>query len=101
MLNISFVETAKISEQPGMAVVTAGLWRCDHCQVWWGSQTGNLPEAHHLLTMAEPNTGLFLWEEYRGWHEKADEANVCPECGRQIPFPKLSLFSPIGSQAGR
>lgn len=75
----------------------AALWVCDPCQVWWGSQNGRQREARFLLQLAEPNTPLFKWEDYRGWREKGTAAHVCPDCGREVTLPRFTLLS----QAGR
>ncbi len=71
---------------------TAALWTCDHCQVWWGSQKGPQSEARYLLQLAEPNTELFKWEDYRGWREKAATEQVCSECGQAVTSPRFMLF---------
>jgi hypothetical protein len=75
----------------------AALWRCDHCQVWWGSQDGRQKEARLLLRMAEPNSNLFGWDAYRGWRVKRAEANICPDCGQRAQFPRLTLLSPAAA----
>lgn len=93
MLAMAFVETEKVVELGNMVHVGAGLWKCDNCQVWWGSHIDSATDAHDLLSMAEPNTNIFLWDEFRGWREKANEANICPECGRVMLFPRFGLFS--------
>ena len=75
------------------------LWKCGQCQVCWGSQTDDRVKAHYMLKMAELNTDLFLWEDYRGWRVKAEEANLCPECGQLTQLPVLTLlpqpFDPV------
>lgn len=70
----------------------AALWVCDECQVWWGSQNGPQPEARYLLQLAEPNTQLFKWEDYRGWREKTETEHICCECGQAAANPRFSLF---------
>lgn len=71
---------------------TAALWVCGECQVWWGSQNGPQPEARYLLQLAEPNTQLFKWEDYRGWREKAGAEHICSECGQAATNPRFSLI---------
>jgi hypothetical protein len=76
----------------------AALWVCDPCQVWWGSQNGPQPEARYLLKLAEPNTQLFKWEDYRGWHEKVGSEHVCFECGQSTSAPRFSLLGQVNGR---
>jgi hypothetical protein len=97
------IETAvfptTLSQEPTQTIMpTAALWVCDACQVWWGSQNGLQPEAHYLLQLAEPNTQLFKWEDYRGWREKTATEHVCSDCGQANAYPRFSL---IGRANGR
>ena len=74
------------------SALMAALWECEQCQVWWGSQSGDMPEARFLLQLAGPNSHLFPWENYRGWREKLGMAPMCPECGREASFPRSTLL---------
>lgn len=94
---MTLVEAIDVKEQAKIAFVAAALWTCDSCQVWWGSQATNHPDAHHLLSIVGPDTDMLLWEDYRGWRVKADEINVCPDCGRPAVFPLFSLLSQTDS----
>jgi hypothetical protein len=92
-VDTTIISDIKINEPVEAEMGIAALWVCDQCQVWWGSQNSHQPEARHLLQMAEPNTHLFKWEDYRGWREKGAENNTCPDCGRVAPLPRLNLFA--------
>jgi hypothetical protein len=85
--------SSAINNPLGAGVLSASLWACQVCQVWWGSQVGNHEEARYLLRLASPNTDLFEWINFRGWHLKADEANKCPDCGQQTGVPRFSVWS--------
>jgi ribosomal protein L37AE/L43A len=98
------IETAVLTDRPIAEPAEAGtrkaaLWVCDHCQVWRGSQNGYQPEARYLLRLAEPHTELFKWEDYRGWREQADIAQLCPECGRETAHPRFSLLGQVNGRA--
>jgi hypothetical protein len=93
MLNLAMVSGMEIEETAVAHQHEAALWVCSECRVWWGSQSSDHRDAHYLLHMAEPNTKLFLWEDYRGWRLQAEEANLCPDCGRGAPLPRFILLS--------
>lgn len=80
---------------------TAALWVCDQCQVWWGSQNGPNREARHLMRLAEPNTTLFKWEDYRGWRETGTNAHVCPECSQEAAHPRFSLVGQVNGRVAK
>lgn len=81
---------------PVMDDITAALWSCHECQVWWGSQNeagnGKAEEARYLLLLAQPNTTLFDWADFRGWHNRAADANQCLECGLRVATPRFTLW---------
>jgi hypothetical protein len=88
-----YAPTSAVNIKPLDAdVLSASLWTCQACQVWWGSQVGGHDEARYLLRLASPNTTLFEWINFRGWHLKADEANKCPECGQQTATPRFTMW---------
>ena len=91
------METAVLPNVPMIEPANAGtpkaaLWVCEQCQVWWGSQNGHQQEARYLLRLAEPNSPLFKWEDYRGWREKTINAHVCLECGQEVANPRFALL---------
>jgi hypothetical protein len=61
----------------GMA---GAAWRCDDCQVWWGSQMDPKPTTSFLLRLPDDLAEILLWEAYRGWRETTDKQAMCPEC---------------------
>jgi len=97
---IDEMETA-VSPNGSSNEPAAALWVCDACQVWWGSQNGPNREARHLLRLAEPNTTLFKWEDYRGWREQTATAHLCPECGHQAAHPRFSLMKQVNGRAAK
>ncbi len=61
--------------------VQAKLWRCEHCQVWWGS-AGDDDTSLEMLLEATDDPDDLKWDAYRGWHTPGAQAQLCPDCGR-------------------
>ena len=70
---------------------TAVLYRCPDCQVWWGGNQHNTLKDNLVFRLAEPDSDMFKWEDYRGW--RSDDAHTCPECDQHIDKPSYTLHS--------
>jgi hypothetical protein len=69
------------SQQPKMNVTAGIAWRCNECQVWWGSQIHTWPNTSFLNRLPEDVAAGLSWEEYRGWRDKGDNM-ICPQCSQ-------------------
>lgn len=83
MLTHSHDYQAHMDQVAGPVRGAAGAaWRCDACQVWWGTQNSPKPTTKFLLQLPSALAEQLAWDEYRGWKLTMAEAGVCPECGR-------------------
>jgi hypothetical protein len=57
-------------------------WRCDDCQVWWGSQNSRKPTTQFLSRLPKDIVPMLPWDEYRGWQLRVERAGICPECNQ-------------------
>lgn len=92
ILDVTTVETGRLIP-PGKHLArqsTAALYRCQECQVWWGGSQGHSLLDYRVFCLAEPNTDLFLWQDYRGWRN-GTEPDSCPECGGKEIGPAHSF----------
>jgi rubrerythrin len=83
MLRQNYDYVAHVAAVTGLSRGAAGAaWRCDMCQVWWGTQNSPKPTTKFLLQLPSTLTEQLGWDEYRGWKMTVAEAGVCPECGQ-------------------
>jgi hypothetical protein len=58
-------------------------WKCSHCEIWWGSQVGKARQTRFLMQLPSTLAEDLPWDEYRGWKEKPQNAQLCPNCGAE------------------